>query len=374
MVARRYPPDIRSGTETVFENLYQRARRHHDVRLVVGYRRDRSLVPPEAVAVDLRHGSLPRRYARLWARTATEILRWRPQVVLSNSIEVPVFQVPTACIVHDLNFGRAQSGESSPVQDAGRLGRRLFYRIRSRRLAAIVTVSEAMRQNLGRAGLPLNRIAAIRNGVDLQAFRPPEGPPPERERLVVAYPSRILEGKGQHLAIDAIGRLKPAERDQVELQIVGTVADPLYLDRLEVLAWNQPVTFHLEVPDIVPYYQGADIVVFPTRMSEGFGFTAVEAMACGKPVIWADQPAIREATGGIGIPVADEDPDRWADALRRLMGDPQARREMGRAGRALVQDRYDWGRVWARYETVLRAIAKGAPVPARPGTEGGLPS
>ena len=53
MVARRYPPDVRSGTETVFENLYAQARLHHEVRLVVGYKTSFAGFPPEAVAVDL---------------------------------------------------------------------------------------------------------------------------------------------------------------------------------------------------------------------------------------------------------------------------------------------------------------------------------
>ena len=44
-----------------------------------------------------------------------------------------------------------------------------------------------------------------------------------------------------------------------------------------------------DVEDIVPWYQGADVVLFPTLMEEGFGFTAVEGMACGKPVIYYDQ-------------------------------------------------------------------------------------
>ena len=54
LVARRYPPDIRSGTETVFANLYREARARHEVRLVVGYRTSKEGFPPEADAIDLR--------------------------------------------------------------------------------------------------------------------------------------------------------------------------------------------------------------------------------------------------------------------------------------------------------------------------------
>ena len=54
MAARRYPPDVYSGTETVFRNLYELARERHEVRLVVGWKRQRDLVPAESVAVRLK--------------------------------------------------------------------------------------------------------------------------------------------------------------------------------------------------------------------------------------------------------------------------------------------------------------------------------
>jgi glycosyltransferase involved in cell wall biosynthesis len=93
-------------------------------------------------------------------------------------------------------------------------------------------------------------------------------------------------------------------------------------------------------------------------MAEGFGFTAVEAMACGKPVIWTDQPAIREATGGIGIAVAPEDVDGIRTAMKRLMDDPDERAAMGRAGREWVESNHSWDGVWERYERVLGSIAR----------------
>ena len=348
MVSRRYPPDVLSGTETVFQNLVRQASSRHDVRLVVGYRRRRQLVPEDAVAVDLRDARHGLGHARMWWRTAREIRAFKPDVVLSNSIEVPVF-APTVCIVHDLNFGKAG-------RDLGSWGRILYYRLKSRRFARLVTVSEAMKARLAQAGLPAGRLVAIRNGVDLERFCP--AGTPQGEKLILAYPSRILPGKGQHVAIDAVARLDSQEKAQVELHIVGAVADPVYLEQLRVQAYHQPVTFHLDVPDIVPYYQRADIILFPTLMSEGFGFTAVDGMACGKPVIVSDQPAIREATGGLAVYVRGDDVVGFRDAIRRLLGDPEARRSRGREGRSFVEGQYDWAHVWSRYEAVLQGAVR----------------
>ncbi len=352
MVARRFPPDVRSGTETVFENLYARARERNDVRLVVGFRQSRDLVPPEAVAVDLSQGKRLQGYASLWRTARRETTRWKPDAVLSNSIEAPVAGVPVACIVHDLNFGRPEGDHGLGIR-----GRRLYYRLKARRLTRIITVSEASRRNLVAAGLPAERTVAIRNGVNLSAFTPPAVHDTGDERFVLAYPSRILKGKGQHLAIDAVARLPSQLKRRVLLRIVGTVADEHYLEQLRAQAEGQPVEIHTDVPDIVPWYQRCDAVVFSTMMTEGFGFTAVEGMACGRPVIWSDQPPVREATGGIGLPFRQGDVTALRDTIATLLDDPDLAERLGREGRAFVAGHYDWSSVWARYENVLGSMS-----------------
>ncbi len=366
MVARRYPPDVLSGTETVFAALYAEARLHHDVRLVVGYRNARDRVPPEAVAVDLRGsdalGSRAAGYLAMGWAAAREARRFRPDVVLSNSVEIAVPGVPNALIVHDLNFGRASvGGGGSPAREA-------LYRIQGARADAVITVSEASRARLEQIGVPSRRVTVIPNGVDIHRFfvrDPVKAAPvaapgfslPALPPVRFVYPARILPGKGQHAALDALGRMRPDQRYRAHLTIVGAVADRLYADQLRIQAFQQPVTFAHDVPDIVPYYQDAEVVLFPTLLEEGFGFTAVEGMACGRPVIYYDQPAIREATGGIGIPVPRDDPDALRTAMLRLIHAPEERARLGREGRAYVEDRA-WDRVWARYESVLRGITR----------------
>ncbi len=365
MVARRYPPDVRSGTETVFAALYDEARRHHDVRLVVGYRAARDQVPAEAIAVDLRDKGASG-YLAMGLIAAREARRFRPDVVLSNSVEIVVPGVPNALIVHDLNFGRPSFGEGR--RDASVLLREQLYKVQGRRLDAVITVSEASRTQLVRIGVPEARITVIPNGVDIRRFFPREPVPaapigavgmslPALPPVRFVYPARVLPGKGQHAAIDALGRLRPDQRYRAHLTIVGAVADRIYADQLRVQAYNQPVTFAYDVPDIVPYYQDAEVVLFPTLMEEGFGFTAVEGMACGRPVVYYDQPAIREATGGIGIAVPRNDPDALRNAMLTLIGDPAERARLGREGRAFVEQRA-WDKVWGRYEAVLAGIGR----------------
>lgn len=360
MVARRYPPDVRSGTETVFAALYAEARKRHDVRLVVGYRTARENVPAEAVAVDLRDRGASG-YVAMGLAAAKEARAFQPDVVLSNSVEIAVPGVPNALIVHDLNFGKA-------TRDAGTVLREQLYKAQGRRLSSVITVSEASRLQLLRIGVPDGKVTVIPNGVDTTRFFPREPRPaapvapagmklPALPPVRFVYPGRILPGKGQHAAIDALGRMRPDQKYRAHLTIVGAVADRIYFDQLHIQAFQQPVTFAPDVDDIVPYYQDADVVLFPTLMEEGFGFTAVEGMACGKPVVYYDQPAIREATGGIGIPVPRDDPDALRNTMLRLIADPEERARLGREGRAYVETRA-WDRVWARYEAVLEGIRR----------------
>jgi len=347
MVARRFPPDVRSGTERVFENLYQQARQLHEVRLVVGFSNARELVPPEAVAVDLRGLSKPQAWNKIMRATMHEERRFQPQVVLGNSIEVLTRKTPLACIVHDLNFGSTKATWGSRAKTS-------FYKFRSRFSNTLITVSEAARISLDEAGLKPRHFHVVHNGVDLERFVPRVRG--EDEIVRFAYPSRILPGKGQHLAIDALARLPKRYKDRARLQIVGAVVDPIFRDQIRVQAHQQPVDFATDVTDIAAYYQDADVVLFPTLLEEGFGYTAVEAMACGKPVVYFDQPAIREATGGIGLAVPKGDVDGMRDAMRLLMDEPERRAELGRAGRAYVAENYAWSVVWSRYEEILRGL------------------
>lgn len=355
LVARRYPPDVRSGTETVFANLYAQARQHHDARLVVGFRSARDQVPDEARAVDLRGLPPGVSHAKMLAAAAEEARRFGPDVVLSNSIEIVLTTHPTVVIVHDLNFGKAGGTptQPGPTRGAGARARELLYRVQCRRAAAVVVVSEATREALARIGVR-ERVQVVHNGVDLARFGvvPPPGGPVVR----FLVPGRVLPGKGQHVALDALGRMRPDQRKGAELAVVGALADPIYGDKLKIQAFKLPVHFEFDVPDLVPHYQAADVVLFPTLMEEGFGFAAIEGMAAGRPVVWTEQPAVREATGGVGLAIPRDDPDALRAAMLRLMADPALRAQLGQEGRARALA-LSWEAAWAGYERVLSGLA-----------------
>ncbi|MFQ5489379.1 MAG: glycosyltransferase family 4 protein [Phycisphaerae bacterium] len=109
-----------------------------------------------------------------------------------------------------------------------------------------------------------------------------------------------------------------------------------------------------------------DVFVMPSLV-EAFGVSAVEAQAAGVPVVFSDLPGATEAVthevSGLAVPPGD--PAALADAVCRLLGDDALRRRLGRAGRRMVRQRFDFARNVDRMEEVYREALDGRPRPAR---------
>jgi glycosyltransferase involved in cell wall biosynthesis len=87
-------------------------------------------------------------------------------------------------------------------------------------------------------------------------------------------------------------------------------------------------------------YRGASVLLLPSRY-EGFGFTALEAMARECPVLASDIPALREVSGDGALLLPLDDRTAWSDSIRRVVTDPKTRDELRERGRATV-GRYSW--------------------------------
>ncbi|MBB3900230.1 glycosyltransferase [Roseococcus suduntuyensis] len=182
-------------------------------------------------------------------------------------------------------------------------------------------------------------------GVDLDFFTPGDVAA-ARARLGIR-PDRVVIGfrgaaenmfKGGDLVIEALRGL-PAELAE-KLCLLSTHAHGQtlpFVDRHQVveLGWN---TDPLLVRDSL---LAADFFVMPSR-AEAFGMMAIEAMACGKPVIVTDGTSLPEVTQApeIGIAVPAGDVPALTAAILRLIQNPYERAARGAAGRALAEARY----------------------------------
>jgi 1,4-alpha-glucan branching enzyme len=219
--------------------------------------------------------------------------------------------------------------------------------------AADLTVvnSNAIKHELRERPQPsARRIEVVPNGVDLQAFRPAFNWP--QDAGYVLFVGRLVAQKGVDVllrAFAAVLRQLPAAK----LLVVGDGELQLYLQRVvRHLGFPHKVTFRpwQAGSALVDLYQQAQVVVVPSHY-EPFGIVALEAMACGRPVIATRvgglAETIRHGKEGYLTPPADH--LRLAQYIVRLLRDKELRVCMGEAARSRAQQ-FSWAR--AAEETI----------------------
>jgi glycosyltransferase involved in cell wall biosynthesis len=204
---------------------------------------------------------------------------------------------------------------------------RLFrvYRAALRRFDALLPCSDYCRdESLRYWTLPPESVHRLYNGVDPEQFRiDTESGEAERGRLgvqgkVVLYLGRICQQKGTDTLLAAHERVS-AQRPDVNLVLAGPVDQfSAEQDSSRTGPWEARMAaagarYLGRVPDerLRGLYNAADVFVMPTATLEMFGMAAVEAQACGTPVVASDHGGLPETVpsdhGGIRFPVGDAD-------------------------------------------------------------------
>jgi len=187
-----------------------------------------------------------------------------------------------------------------------------------------------------------DKVVVVPPGVDLSLFSPGDvraaraavGLP--QDAKVLLFVGRIQPLKAPEVLVKAAAELlgRHAEwGDELVVVVLGGpsgsgLAHPRGLAELaEALGIRAQVRFVPPVPraELPQWYRAADLVAVPSH-SESFGLVAVEAQACGTPVVAAEVGGLPTAVGDAGVLVDGHDPRVWADTLERLLLDP-ARRE-----------------------------------------------
>ncbi|MFO1091082.1 MAG: glycosyltransferase family 4 protein [Hyphomicrobiales bacterium] len=191
----------------------------------------------------------------------------------------------------------------------------------------------------------------VENGVDLRLFREHEtsfaGP---NSSLRIAFVGRLVDFKRVDLLVASCLELNG--RIPFHLDVIGDGPLRAALET-QALPLGKSVTFHGNIPQpqVATLLAQSDVLVLPS-MRECGGAVVLEAMAIGKPVIaaaWGGPLDYLDDDCGVLIP--PQTPDvfvhQLAEALERLAGAPELRRQMGRHGRERVEKQFDW-RVKAR--------------------------
>lgn len=207
-------------------------------------------------------------------------------------------------------------------------------------------------------GASHDRIKTVYPGVDHVLFSPGSKLEARAElglgdEAVLAFVGRIQPLKGLELAIEAVDQLVPALDRDVRLLIVGGASGPAgerEVRSLEALAESLGISRSIRFVGAQPhdrtplYYRAADAVVV-CSFSESFGLSALEAQACGTPVVGTDVGGLRFILGDgeSGSLVTSRDPSEFAGRTKTLLSDPDLHRSMSEA--ALVSSaRFTWDR------------------------------
>ncbi len=208
--------------------------------------------------------------------------------------------------------------------------------------AHILAVSEATKRDLIRLlGVPEHKITVQLEGVDAR-FRPLAAEAVMTIRSKLDLPERYLLFVGTFEPRKNIGGLIEAYRilrDRVrnvpDLVLVGR-RGWLYeasLSKIEALGLSEYVMLaeNVSSDDLPAVYNGADALIMPS-FYEGFGLPALEAMACGTPVIASNRASLPEVIGQAGLLIDPESPDEIAEAIRKLLEDDSLRERLREAG------------------------------------------
>ncbi len=196
------------------------------------------------------------------------------------------------------------------------------------------------------------RLLVVRgSGVDVREFYPapePTGPP------LAVLAARMLAEKGVREFVEA-ARLLRRENAPVRMVLVGAPdpKNPSSLSGETLAGWQREgaVEWWGYKEGMANVWRNCHIAVLPTYYGEGLPKSLLEAAASARPLVATDVPGCRTVLeeGVNGLRIAPKDARGLADAIARLAGDAALRREMGAAGRRMVEERF-------RDEIVLREI------------------
>jgi D-inositol-3-phosphate glycosyltransferase len=198
-------------------------------------------------------------------------------------------------------------------------------------------------------GAPGSRVHVVHPGVDLAVFDDRADRNRARQALgggrIILFVGRLQPLKAPDVAVRtlaALDQLLPADGLPTRLVLVGgpsgPAADGVHPDALRRLAEQLGIADRVAIlaprpqVELAALYRAADVVIVPSH-SESFGLVALEAQACGTPVVAADVGGLRSIVGAGGTLVGSHEPADFAAAIAPFLLDPAVRAAAGAAAR-----------------------------------------
>jgi mannosylfructose-phosphate synthase len=278
------------------------------------------------------------------------------------------FHKPTFFTAHSLGAWKREQmgGDPEEMERKYKFSRRIAEELRIFESVKAQTVTTTLQEKKLRQlyNFTSDNVVVIPPGVDVGIFRPLK---PGHRKAKTNLPdryifclSRIDTNKGHDLLLKAFHPVAKAIPD-VHLVIGGGSSKPQQRER-EVLATLKKIIHEKSmhdrvhivgyVPDelLVPFYQQAELFVLPS-IFEPFGMTALEAMACGTPVVASEFGGIKDAivSGKNGLLIDPSKTGEFARAMVKLLKDKKLVENMGREGCRSISEHFSWEAIARRH-------------------------
>lgn len=271
------------------------------------------------------------------------VRRAQADVLFAPAYTGPIWSpVPLVLTIHDVSFS------AHPEWFSWREGarRRLLTRLAARRAARVLTVSDFSKNEIVRhLGVGSGKVDVIYSGVTALAGdhnpRPSTGA--AREPLVL-YVGSVFNRRHVPELIDGFARLA-ANHPDARLEIIGDNRTHPRIDLDAVVAGSGAgarirVRSYVSDAELASLYGRAAALVFLSDY-EGFGFTPLEALSAGIPIVVLDTPVAREIYGPAAVYLKTADPALIEPALARVLLEEAERRRLFDAAATLLP-RYSW--------------------------------
>ncbi|HEY3979614.1 MAG TPA: GT4 family glycosyltransferase PelF [Streptosporangiaceae bacterium] len=216
-------------------------------------------------------------------------------------------------------------------------------------------------------GADVSRIRTVYNGVNPAEFPALDAEP---DVPTISWAGRIDPIKDLESLLRAFALIR-AELPDARLRIFGSTPpgrEP-YLARCQALAAELgvagAVAFEGRVAQIRDAYAAGQVVVL-CSISEGFPYTLIEAMTCGRPCVATDVGGVTEAIGDTGLVVSPRRPVELAGACLALLRDDDRRHRLGAAARQRALEYFTVDRAVSAFDEIYLFLGTGRPLPVAP--------
>ena len=290
-------------------------------------------------------------------------------MIIKNETKIPII-----FHVHSTEWGRS-GGQGSEV--VSHLEDEM-----AQRADHIITVSEAMQEDLIRHGWAAPKISAVWNGVDPEKYDPSLAKPGDIEKVrerygipkdgsMILFIGRLTWVKGVRNLVQAMPSIVK-DFPKTKLVVLGKGEEQKDITELASrLGVEDNCIAHFEFvpePDRIAHYAAADVCVFPS-IYEPFGIVSLEAMSMAKPVVVGAQgvvgfkeQVVSSGPDQNGIHVNGNDPNDIAWGLKEVLKDPVRAKQWGQNGRKRVLQYFTWRKA---AEQTLRIYESLAPKPKK---------